>query len=259
MKNRTKIHELIKNWVPGAVYSVKWLKENGYSYSNLQIYKRSGWIKSLGAGAVIKNGDEVHWQGAVWALQEQLQLPVHVGSKTALEYGGAAQYIPLGRERVILIAEPKMKLPTWFKKTNWGADVIFHRSSLFDSDLQKLSDSEAGLKVVDFGRMQVTFSSRERAILEYLDQVPEKFSFSEAQELMENLISLRSKIVQNLLMHCTSVKAKRLFLALADRASHPWLKKLNLEQIDLGSGSRHLVGGGVFDGKYKITIGGSHE
>ena len=65
MKHRTKINELIANWIPGAVYSVKWLKENGYSYSNLQIYKKSGWVKPIGAGALVKSGDEVQWQGAV--------------------------------------------------------------------------------------------------------------------------------------------------------------------------------------------------
>lgn len=250
---------MITNWIPGAVYSVKWLKENGYSYSNLQIYKKIGWIKSLGAGAVAKNGDEVNWQDAVWSLQEQLHLPVHVGGKAALEQSGSAQYLSLGKEKIVLMAEPKTKLPTWFKNMKWDADMIFHSSLLFDKKLQKFSETEAGFTNVEFGRLKVQFSSRERAILEYLDHVPEKYSFKEAQEIMENLITLRSKLVQNLLVHCTSVKVKRLFLALAERAAHSWLKKLDISKIDLGSGRRHLTGGGHFDGKYKITIGNAHE
>lgn len=259
MKSRTKINELITNWVSGAVYSVKWLTDNGYSHSNLQIYKKSGWVKSIGAGALAKNGDELTWQGAVWTLQEQLKLRVHVGGKTAIEQAGSAQYLTLGRQRVFLIAEPKTKLPTWFRNTKWDAEIFFRQSSLFDQKLSAKSDAEAGLTSVEFGRLKVKFSSRERAMLEYLNQVPERHSFTEAHEIMENLITLRPKLVQTLLVHCTSVKAKRLFLALAEKVNHPWLRKLDLSKIDLGSGSRQLVRGGEFDSKYKITIRNSNE
>lgn len=259
MKKGSKINKLITNWIPGAVYSIKWLKENGYSYSNLQLYKNSGWLKSVGAGALIKNGDEVSWQGAVWALQEQLRLPIHVGGKTALELSGSAQYIPLGKQKVFLIAESKIKLPTWFKKKKWDAEISFYSSSLFDDELMKASNAEAGLATVEFGRLKVITSSRERALLEYLDQVPEKHGLNEAREIMENMMTLRPKLVQTLLVHCKSIKAKRLFLTFAERSRHSWLKKLNLTQVNLGSGSRHLVGGGIFDSKYKITIGNVNE
>jgi hypothetical protein len=259
MKKRTKLNELITNWVPGAVYTVKWLKKNGYTYSNLQIYKSSGWLKSIGSGALMKSGDDIKWSGAVWALQEQLKLPVHVGGKTAIEEAGSAQYLTLGRQKVFLIAEPKTKLPTWIKKKKWDVEIIFLQSSLFDEKLKDQILSNQGLSSVEFGRLKVNYSSRERAMLEYLDQVPERHSLSEAQEIMENLISLRPKLVQTLLVHCNSVKAKRLFLALAERVKHPWVKKLDLSMVDLGIGSRQLVSGGEFDSKYKITIGSNHE
>ena len=259
MKNRTKINELIANWIPGAIYSVRWLLEQGYTYSNLQTYKSSGWTKSIGAGALIKSGDEVHWQGAVWALQEQLKLSVHVGGKTAIEQSGSAQYLTLGKQKIFLIAEPKIKLPTWFKKTKWDAEILFIQSSLFDEKLKAKSFAERGLMFVEFGRFKVIYSSRERAMLEYLNQVPERHSFEEAKEIMENLITLRPKLVQTLLEHCASVKAKRLFLAFAEKANHPGLKRLDLSKVDLGNGSRQLVQGGEFNSKYKITVGSSHE
>ncbi len=259
MKKRTKINELITNWIPGAVYCVKWLKENGYTYSNLQIYKRSGWVKTIGAGALVKSGDEIEWAGAVWALQEQLKLPMHVGGKTALEQAGNAQYLTFGKQRVFLIAAPKTKLPTWFRNKKWDAEIVFLQSSLFDEKLNVLSQADQGLISLEFGRLDVIYSSRERAMLEYLDQVPERHSFEEAHEIMENLISLRPKIVQTLLAHCNSVKAKRLLLALADKVKHPWLKKIDLSKVDLGSGNRQLIRGGEFDSKYKITIGKAHE
>ena len=259
MKNRTKINELITGWVPGAVYSTKWLIKNGYSYSNLQVYKNSGWVTPIGSGAVAKKGNTIQWQGAVWALQEQLKLPAHVGGKTAIEQAGNAQYLTLGKQRVFLIAKPKTKLPTWFRNAKWNAEIIFQQSSLFDDKLNDSPNLNSGLVFVEFGHLKVLYSSRERAVIEYLDQVPERNSFTEAQEIMENMMTLRPKLVQNLLQHCTSIKAKRLFLALAERANHQWMKKLDLSKIDLGSGSRHLHGGGKFDTKYKITIGGADE
>jgi hypothetical protein len=259
IKIRSKLNELITHWIPGAVYSVKWLIENGYSYSNLQIYKKSGWVKSFGAGALIKNGDDVRWYGAVWNLQEQLKIPVHVGGKTAIEQAGSAQFLTLGKERIFLISEPKTKLPTWFKSKKWNADLIFLQSSLFDKKFRSFSISEQCLILVKFERLDLIYSNRERAMLEYLDLVPERHSFTEAQEIMENLVTLRPKLVQKLLEHCTSVKAKRLFLALAERVKHPWLKKLELSKIDLGTGSRQLIIGGEFDSKYKITVGKSNE
>ena len=121
MKNRTEINELITNWIPEAVYSVKWLLTQGYSYSNLHIYKSSGWVQTLGSGALIKNGDKVHWQGTVWALQEQLKLPVHVGSKTAIEQAGSA--VPYFRKPYFSL-QNQTKLPTWFK-TKWDAEIMF--------------------------------------------------------------------------------------------------------------------------------------
>lgn len=259
MKNRTKINKLITSWIPGAVYSVKWLVNHGFTYSNLQNYKSSGWLTPIGSGAVIKNGDEIQWQGAIWSLQRQLNLPVHVGGRTAIEYAGSAQYLTLGKQRIILVAEPKTKLPTWFKKTKWNAEIILLQSALFDDTLNERSDIDAGLTIVEFGQLTIKFSSRERAILEYLDQVPERYSFKEAAETIENLMTLRPKVVQNLLSHCTSVKTKRLFLAFSEKSGHSWLKKLDLSKVNLGSGSRQLVSGGEFDNKYKITIGNARE
>jgi hypothetical protein len=213
----------------------------------------------MGSGAVVKSGDVVEWQGAVWALQEQLKLPVHVGGISAIQQAGSAQYLTLGKQRVFLIAEPKTKLPVWFKQVKWDVEIVYIRATLFSNKLKASPDFEKGLTSVKFDRLNVVYSSRERAMLEYLDQVPIRHSFVEAKQIMENLITLRPKLVQILLVHCTSVKAKRLFLALAERANHPWLKKLDLSKIDLGHGNRQLVIGGKFDSKYRITVEGSNE
>ncbi|MGY0553876.1 type IV toxin-antitoxin system AbiEi family antitoxin domain-containing protein [Vreelandella sp. 2A-K22] len=65
---------------------------------------------------------------------------------------------------------------------------------------------------------------------------------------------LSLKRVTGLLRHCNSIKAKRLFLALADRYQHAWLRRLSLGEVELGSGKRVLVPGGRLHSIYQITL-----
>ena len=71
---------------------------------------------------------------------------------------------------------------------------------------------------------------------------------------MEGLNNLRPDLVQNLLENCSSIKVKRLFLYLAEKASHGWVQHIKLDKIDLGSGKRSIVKNGVYNSKYKITV-----
>jgi hypothetical protein len=71
---------------------------------------------------------------------------------------------------------------------------------------------------------------------------------------MEMLNGLRPNLLQQLLEENNSVKVKRLFLYMAEKAGHSWFNDLNLERIDLGKGKRSNVKDGVYDPKYQITI-----
>ena len=71
---------------------------------------------------------------------------------------------------------------------------------------------------------------------------------------MEMLNGLRTNLLQQLLEDCKSIKVKRLFLFMAEKAGHSWLEDLDLSKIDLGRGKRSIVKNGVFNSKYQITI-----
>ena len=71
---------------------------------------------------------------------------------------------------------------------------------------------------------------------------------------MEGLNNLRPATVQTLLEDCSSIKVKRLFLYLADKAGHEWLSYIDLNKVDLGSGKRAIVSDGVYIPKYQITV-----
>ena len=71
---------------------------------------------------------------------------------------------------------------------------------------------------------------------------------------MESLTSLRPDVVQSLLECCKSIKAKRLFLYLAEATEQPWFSKIRVVKINLGKGKRLIEKGGVFNAKYQITV-----
>jgi len=102
--------------------------------------------------------------------------------------------------------------------------------------------------------LPIRYSSKERAVLELLDELPEHESFHQADALMEGMSDLSPRRLQTLLEACASVKVKRLFLFFADRHRHAWRSRLDVSRVDLGSGKRVLAKGGKLDPHYNITV-----
>jgi len=245
----SKLTKLLSGWPKGTVAVQRWLKKQGVSRQLADRYCAFGWLRRLERGAYARLSESVEWTGALYAVQYQLDLPVHAGAKTALEFQGYGHYVPLGEGARVQVFGPQSgRLPAWFTKHDWKVSLKFVPTNLFHKT------PEVGLTEKDMGDYRIRLSSPERAILEYLDQLPRTDSFEEAKFLMEGLNGLRPDILQQLLNHCRSVKAKRLFLFFAEYCEHQWVKDLNLETLDLGRGKRVLCLGGHLDPKYQITV-----
>jgi hypothetical protein len=102
--------------------------------------------------------------------------------------------------------------------------------------------------------LKIQISSPERAILECLYLPPNRFDLIECYQILEGLVNLRPKIIQALLEECSSIKVKRLFLFLASKANHQWLDFVDQSRIELGTGDRVIVNGGVYISNYKISV-----
>jgi hypothetical protein len=102
--------------------------------------------------------------------------------------------------------------------------------------------------------LPIRYSSKERAVLELLDELPERESFHQVDALMGGMSDLSPRRLQILLEVCSSVKVKRLFLFFAERHRHAWRSRLDESRINLGAGKRVLVKGGKLDPRYNITV-----
>lgn len=247
INNGTKINKLLRAWPIGTVCLSSHLSlAHGVSGQLLERYKKNNWLESIGSGASIRSGDKVDYLGALYALQVQAGLSVHVGGRTALSLLGRGQYINFSQGRAVLIGGEKEKLPSWFKKKDWATKIDYYSTSFLPPNM--------GLVDLSQGSFSIKISNPARAILECLHLTPKYQEFFECYELMEGLYNLDPKSVQELLENCSSVKVKRLFLYLAEKFKHPWLEFLTTSRINLGSGTRSLVKNGVYVAKYQIMV-----
>jgi hypothetical protein len=74
-----KLRSLLDAWEPHTVATSPHLKARGLTAQDLQNYTASQWLVSLGRGAFKRPMETVTWQGALYSVQSQLKLPVHVG------------------------------------------------------------------------------------------------------------------------------------------------------------------------------------
>lgn len=246
--NSTKINKLISNWPKGTVYSTQYLKKLGYNYDLLRFYKKGQWLESIGNGAYKLFNDSISWYGGLYALQTQLGLNIHAGGKTALMLKGFSHYVNPKTPKVFLYSTRGTKLPLWFVKNNWDAEIEFTTTNLFSLSMPETFTS------YPYRDFEILISAPERAAMEMLYHVPGNQGFDESQKIMESLFTLRPDIVQKLLENCTSIKVKRLFMYMAEKQNFDWIQKLKLNQIDFGKGERQIVKGGILDKKYKITV-----
>lgn len=242
----TKINQLLNAQPLGIVLQSSWLSLNGYSPDLQKRYRKGKWLSSIGKGAMIRAEDKVGYEGAIYTLQKQSGLTVHPGGKTALALLGQAHYLEMSVKKVTVFGNQGEKLPTWFQQHDWGVMVDYYPSSFLPTDI--------GMVELEMKSFSIKVSGAARAMIECLYLVPENQPLIECYELMEGLNNIRPLQVQELLEKCQSIKVKRLFLYLAEKAEHGWLQFLDLGKIYMGHGKRSIVSNGVYVSKYKITV-----
>lgn len=241
-----KLKPLLDTWQPHMVATSEWLGARGITPQDVRNYVGSKWLVSLGRGAFKRPSETVTWQGALYSIQKQLGLPVHIGALTALEMTGHQHYLRLGGSKVYLFSEPNALLPKWFR-AHWGDKVRHIQTKLLPAQMAMTTkETPEGLPLA--------CASPERAILEALHLAPKHFDLVELALIIEGMVNLRPKVMQELLEVCASIKVKRLFLYLAERAGLRVIQHLDLSRIKIGTGKRAISESGRLTSRYGLLL-----
>lgn len=222
-----------------------YLLARGFSYGNLKQYVSRGHLDSLGRGAYCKHGHSPRISASLEACVHQLKVPLHIGGWSALQHHGLLHFLPAIERPTTIFTPTNTRLPAWLSQS-FGKEYVSRSTNIFPSDLYV---SEAAVD-----GFSVPVSSPERAILEYLMDVPDEHPLNEAYQILEMMVNARSDVLQALLEQCGSVKVKRLFLLLAEDLNYPWYEALDLGHIDIGSGGRVIDKGGKYRSKWLLTV-----
>ena len=222
------------------------LRSLNVSPTLVQEYVKNGWLTRIGHGAFRRPHDRITWQSGLSALQNQQHNRVILGALTALTLDGSAHFLRMARETIHLFSPTNATLPAWFKRYDWNAKIVHTQTKLLPENLAIEN------RLVDGFDLKV--SSSERAILECFHLAPTEIDLEECYQIVEGLFNLRPALMQTLLEQCNSVKVRRLFLFMAEKANLPIFKHLDLARIELGSGNRAIVRDGAYNARYKITV-----
>ncbi|ODS63808.1 MAG: hypothetical protein ABS41_04800 [Arenimonas sp. SCN 70-307] len=261
-QNRQKLNRLLAELGDADFVSARWLRGHGYSTALVAGYVRSGWLRSPARGVYMAAAGVATWEGALHSLQQREQLRLHAGARFALALHGHEHYLRMQGVREATLYGPD-RLPGWASVL--AVDVRFLHGGLgpfppvgfgFSADAPDDRLSEEGLErlVVSSTTEWVVVASAERAMLELCHEARDAADVHEAHATMQGMSGLRPSELSGLLRRCQSIKAKRLFLALANRANHAWLERLDTSGVDLGRGKRAFFPGGRLDARYQITL-----
>jgi hypothetical protein len=227
-QNLSKINQLEKALPEGLLVDAAWLEKRGYYRSLRKRYVDDRWLEQPAYRVYRRPRGALSWEQVVISLQTLLEVPVTVGGRTALELQGYAHFLARAQTDVHLYG--RQPPPSWVYKLPLPARFVFHKSDrLFRNDpttrgLTSLDWNvrtgegrsndllHGGFNVQPWGHWgwPLTLSTAERAVLELLDELPDRESFHQADKLMEGVTNLSPRRLQKLLEDCKSVKVKRL-------------------------------------------------
>ena len=232
----------------GLIVNRQWLYEWGYSRSNIDFYIRSGKLERVGRGVYRRPGPPLKWQHLFYSLQE-MGMRLHIGGRSALDLQGYAHFLnPEGVPKEITLFGPD-KLPAWVEETS-PVQFSVIKERCFD-----MPPANA-LSTIPFGHWdwELKISAPELALLELVSTVKEVADFKMVDRYFESVTVLHHKRLNVLLQNCGHIRTKRLFLWFAKKHRHAWFDTIDIDTIDLGSGKREIIKGGVLDRDFLITV-----
>ncbi len=235
----------------GQLIDRKWLSKHGFSRSAVDYHLRANNLTALVRGIYQRPDSKMKWQGILHSLSD-MGYKVHIGGLSALNEQGFSHNISLSKPVIQLYSSEL--LPRWID--NWEnidtAEFSLERYKL--AWLDALPDDLVTYS--NFGQWDWTvyIAHPELAVFEYLAKLKTVGDFKQFDLLFENMATLSPYRVQLVLSHCTNIKAKRLFAWFATRHAFAWVKRIDWDSVDFGSGKRLIIKAGRYDKQWRITV-----
>jgi len=242
--NQSKINYLLQKVDPNGLFFSEWMKKEGYSGQLVKRYRDSGWLDMLSRGVMYRKGTLPTAYAALASYNQQLKRTFRVAAHSALELAGFNHYVPMGKP-LLVVASDNAVMPNWMK------------SDLFDKTFEVFSTdtfSEPEVSQTRVGTVELLVSAPEQAFFECLLLAPKQYSYMDLFYIMEQLTSLRPDKIESLLRTTKSIRIRRMFLYMAEKAGHYWFHMLDVHNIDLGMSKMQLAPGGIYIPKYRITV-----
>lgn len=94
------------------------------------------------------------------AIQQQLELHIYPGGKTALQLLSKGHYISMDMPAIELFAPPQTRVPKWFDSAYWDGSFNVYRPNLFSS---KHNNTHAALEI---NNLEIKISTPEKLSIE---------------------------------------------------------------------------------------------
>lgn len=243
---------------PGFMVDTAWLERQGVSRFLARKYVDTGWLERVHHGVYRRPSPATgmssvfDWKTCLLSLQHIMRNDAHVGGSTALAQQGYDHYLRLGSNAPVWIYGNV--IPNWLTRLPLNAPIETRRTTLFADPSLGLKKDETDASSTLPWDWELKMSAPERAVMEVMDELPDHESFHNLDMVFESLTTLRPRMLSALLHSCRKIKVKRLFFVFADRQNHPWRKRLDPEDFNLGRGDRALVTGGKIHPRYRIMV-----
>ncbi len=257
-KRSQKLKKVLESVPAGFLVDATWLTTQGIAYESFRDYARRGWLERVCRGVYqrpfpnVSNTNPIEWKTCLLSLQHIMRYDIHVGSTTSLDLWGYSHYLRLGGNPPVFVYGDK--IPNWLSRIPLSGSINTRSKSLFTNEFIGLNIDETRAKKTLPWDWNLIVSKPERAIMEAIDELPDYESFHNLDMIFEGLMTMRPRLLSELLHSCRKIKVKRLFFVFADRHNHPWRKYINAQDFNLGSGDRALCKGGKIHPDYRIVV-----
>ncbi|QOZ83770.1 MULTISPECIES: type IV toxin-antitoxin system AbiEi family antitoxin domain-containing protein [Chromobacterium] len=226
------VQRLMRDAPKGQPLDAKLLAGLGVSMAMASYLVKQGWMYRLSQGAYLLTGDKPTRDGTIVYLSRKID-GLHVAGKTALAWRGVRHNIAF-KERVVMWGRTPYKFPSWISEVMFYS---YQTTRLFDDNLPY----DSWLTPIPAGHPGVLVSCMERALLELASDIGKGQSIEEACNLMVTLRSLRTGVLDELLLHCTRVKVVRLARDLGLASGYEWGHDLQKHVDRISKGKRWSV------------------